>query len=119
MLSCKELAQHQASDYIDKQLTLRAEAPGFTAHEIQLSVEPRRVVLSGNRAPFTTLEPAAAQAETTLYNERRSHQFFRALELTTEVDPARAQAALKDGVLEITLPKAATQNPVSVAVQTA
>jgi HSP20 family molecular chaperone IbpA len=37
----------------------------------------------------------------------RSNEIFRALDLPTEVDPAKAEAALKEGVLTIVLPKRA------------
>jgi HSP20 family protein len=96
----------------DKQLTLRAEVPGFNAGEIKLSVEPRRLVLSGKTERATEEKTAE-----TVYNERRSNQFCRALDLPAAIDPALAMATLKDGVLEITLPKTAAQTAVNVAVK--
>ena len=97
----------------DDQLTVRAEVPGFSADEVQVSVEPRRLVISGKSARW-----AEQKSEGVVYTERRSNQFCRALELPAEVDPARAGASLKDGVLELTLPRVAPSQAVQVEVKT-
>ena len=86
----------------DKTLTLRAEVPGFSEKDIEVSVEPRRVTISGKR------ESAAEQKKgKTIYSERCSNQFFRATELPAEVDTTSSvvNATYDQGVLTITLPK--------------
>ncbi len=88
--------------------------PGFKAEEIKVSVEPQCVVISGK-----TAAQAEKQEAQTVYSEWRANQFCRALTLPAEVDPASAAATLKEGVLELTLAKSATQAPVQVAVKTA
>ncbi len=98
----------------DKQFAVRAEAPGFKAGEIKVSVEPRRLIISGESE-----SEAEQKAEQTIYNERRSRQFCRAIELPAEVDPQRATATLKDGVLELTLDKAERAPAANVEVKTA
>jgi HSP20 family protein len=98
----------------DEQLTARAEVPGFSASEIKVSVEPRRLSISGK------IEPAAEQkAEKLIYTERRPNGFCRTLDLPAEVDPAQAAATLKNGILELTLPKAAVSKAVRVEVKSA
>jgi HSP20 family protein len=96
----------------DKQLTVCAEVPGFKAEEIKISVEPRRLVISGKSETTKTEE-----TEQTVYNERRSNQFCRALDLAAAVDPAQTTATLKDGVLEVSLPKATVKEAAQVAVK--
>lgn len=86
----------------DKTLTVRAEVPGFSEKDIEVSVEPRRVTISGKR------ESAAEQKKgRTIYSERCSNQFFRATDLPSEVDATSSvvNATYDQGVLTITLPK--------------
>ena len=84
------------------------------AEEIKVSVEPQRLVISGKAE--TAKEE---KTEQTLYNERRTNQFCRTLNLTVAVDPAQATATLKDGMLELVLPKAAIKEAAQVAVKAA
>lgn len=95
-------------------LTVRAEVPGFKAEEIKVSVEPQRLVISGK-----TEAKEEKQEAQTVYSEWRANQFCRALTLPSEVDPASAAATIKEGVLELTLTKLATKEPVQVVVKTA
>jgi HSP20 family protein len=85
-------------------LSVRAEVPGFTEKELQVSVEPRRLTIVGKRE--TAEERKSGK---TIYSERCSNQIFRAADLPVEVDAASdAVKALYDqGVLTITLPKLA------------
>jgi HSP20 family molecular chaperone IbpA len=78
-------------------LIVRSEVPGFTGDEIEVGVEPERVFISGRR------ETQAPSREGAL--SKKSAQVFRAVDLPVRVEPERATAKLKDGVLEITLPK--------------
>lgn len=86
----------------DKTLTVRAEVPGFSEKDIEVSVEPRRVTISGKR------ESTAEQKQgKTIYSERCSNQFFRAADLPAEIDTASSavNATYDQGVLTIMLPK--------------
>jgi HSP20 family protein len=96
----------------DNQLIVRAELPGFNANEIQVSVEPRRISISGK------VEMAAEpKAEKTVYTDRRPNRFCRLLDLPAEVDPTQAAARLKHGILELTLPKVAASKVIQVEVK--
>lgn len=97
----------------DKQLCVCAEVPGFDAKEIQVSVEPQRVIINGKSE-----SKAEEQVGQRVYNERRSRQFCRTVELPVKVDPGRAAAALKNGLLELTLDKAASEPAANVEVKT-
>ncbi len=98
----------------EDRITLRAEVPGFAAGEIKVSVEPQRLVISGKSE-----QTAEEKKEQTVFSEFRSNQFCRELSLPAEVDPAKATAVLKGGVLELALAKAAASDAVNVEVKTA
>ena len=98
----------------DRELKIRAEVPGFTAKDIQVSVEPQRIIISGKTEKATTNE---REPEKTVYSECRSNEIFRALDLLAEVDPAKVTATVKDGVLLLSLAKVPKGQPVKVEVQ--
>jgi HSP20 family protein len=84
------------------QLRLSIGVDGFSEKELELSVEPRRLFISGKKE-----EARDADAEAEKEAEYRSTMFFRALDLPVPVDAEKAKASLKDGSLTIILPKAA------------
>lgn len=93
----------------DDHLEVRAEVPGFTEKEIQVNLEPRRLIISGK----TDQTDERNSGEAT-YTSLRSNEFFTTLDLFEEVDPAKATATLKNGFLDIKLPKAAQATPARV-----
>jgi HSP20 family protein len=92
----------------NEKLTVRAEVPGLSANDIQVCAEPHRLILSSKIEP-----PAEQKAEKIIYNERCPNGFCRTLDLHAEIDTAKTTATLKNGILEIALPKV----PVSKALQ--
>jgi len=84
----------EAKDSGDR-LTLHAEMPRFSAQEVKIGVEPRRVLIWGS------LERTQPPTDPAVHP-----QVLRTVDLPAEVDPTRAQATLKDGVLDVSLPKA-------------
>lgn len=93
----------------DGDLRIRAEVPGFTANELEVSVEPRRVTISGKRE---TKEERKDQK--TIYTERCSDQVLRVVDLPEAVDADKASAKLKDGVLELTMPRAVPPKKIQI-----
>jgi HSP20 family protein len=86
----------------DDNLTVRAEVPGFSTQELEITVEPHLVTITGKHE---------AQEESkkgkTIYSERCGKQVLRVVDLPTEVDSSRVSAILADGILNIELPKVA------------
>jgi len=76
--------------------------PGFSAKELEVAAEPHRLTITGKRE---TNEERTSKK--TIYRERCSNQVFRAINLPAEVDTTKVTAKLKDGVLELSMPKAA------------
>ena len=86
----------------DDHLAVRAEVPDFNEKEIQVTLEPHRLVINGK------IEKQVEQKEAeTLYTSQQLIEIFHTLELPNEVDPAKATATLKNGILDIQLPKTA------------
>jgi HSP20 family protein len=93
---------------------LKAEVPGITPADIELSVEESTVTLRGERA-FT--EPSG---EADYHRrERAQGQFRRVVRLPGRVAADEAHAEYRDGVLTVRIPKAKETRPRRVAVQAA
>ncbi len=84
-------------------IVLKAEMPGsFTAAELELSVEPHRLMVSGERKVDAIYgDPQGSHFQT------MTERIFRIHELPAEIDPSRAIATLRDNVLEVVMPKVA------------
>jgi HSP20 family molecular chaperone IbpA len=98
----------------DREFVVRAEVPGFTASELEVNVEPRRVTISGKRESKQETKKGEA-----LRTEESSNEIFRAIELPSEANATKVSAILKDGVLEIKIPKAETKKSVPANTQAA
>lgn len=97
----------------EQQFTFQAEVPGFKAEEIKISAEPGRLIVEGDSE-----QKAEEKSDKVVFSERRANHFCRSFNLPTEIDPAKVTANLKNGVLEITLPKIPTRQPVGVEIKT-
>lgn len=84
----------------DDSLEIKAEVPGFSEKELEISVEPRRLTIAGKRE--TKKEEKKGK---TVYAEECSDQILRVMDLPAEVEADKATATLKNGVLELTMPK--------------
>lgn len=89
----------------DDAITIDAEVPGFSAKELQLSLEPRRLTISGKKQTSSEEKKGSV-----LYSERCSSELLRSVELPVEVNTSRATATLNNGILELTAPKLAGKN---------
>jgi HSP20 family protein len=83
----------------DTAFTFTLDVPGFTKDEVQIDVVGRQLTLK-----------AEAQGE------RQRRGFSRSFTLPVELDSAAAQAKLENGVLTLTLPKAAPRTAQRIAV---
>jgi HSP20 family protein len=93
----------------DRHFAVRAEVPGFTARDLEISLEPRCLKISGKR------ETRGEEREgKTIRTELRADHIMRSIDLPADVDTSKASATLKDGVLTIDLPKAAPSKPVRI-----
>ncbi len=91
-------------------LEVRAEVPGFNEKEIEISIEPRRLTITGKR-------------ETEKKEEKKGKTFTRNCARTRSCElwiclrvsmPRKATATLKNGVLRLTMPKAARAKTIEI-----
>jgi HSP20 family protein len=105
---------HVNLEETDGEFVVRAEVPGFTSSDLEVNVEPRRVTIAGKRETIKETKEGEA-----LYSEECSDEIFRVIELPSEVIATKVSATLKDGVLDIQIPKAESKKSSSAATQTA
>lgn len=96
----------------ENQIVVQAEVPGFKANEIKVSAEPERLIIEGQSE-----EKKEETTDKVVFSERRSNSFCRAVRLPAEIDPGKVTANLKDGVLEMVLPKVPVKEAVGVEVK--
>ena len=91
--------------YQDKEkFTVVAEIPGMKKEEIEISLHDGALTISGERKR----EESKDQGYRT---ERFFGKFQRTVTLSAAVDANKVKATYKDGLLEITLPKAEEAKP--------
>jgi HSP20 family protein len=94
----------------DNAVTVRAEVPGFTEKDLEISLEGRRLTITGKR------ESKQERKEKNLvYTDRCSDQILRVIDLPAEVSTEKAEATLKNGMLELTIPKAAPAKKIAIS----
>jgi HSP20 family molecular chaperone IbpA len=100
----------------DDSLTVQAEVPGFGVNDLQVSLEPRRVTISGRRESHSD---GKTEKSATVYQEQCSSELLRVIDLPAEVDASKATATLRNGILELNMPKVAQVESKQVQVKAA
>jgi HSP20 family protein len=95
------------------QLVLKADIPGVTEKDLHLQLTQDVLTVSGERR-VTAPEGYSAHRQ-----ERSPAKFSRSFTLPCQVNAEAISAALKDGVLTVTLPKAPESQPRQIAVKAA
>jgi HSP20 family protein len=81
------------------QLVIRADLPGLSKEDVQVEVTDDSIILQGERR-----NEFSEEREGFYRTERSYGSFYRAIPLPEGAIADNAQAAFKDGVLEITMP---------------
>lgn len=84
----------------DGAVNVCAEVPGFEANNLEIKLEPNRVTISGKRE--TKEEHKTGR---TIYHEHCANEILRVVDLPAVVDALKAEANLKNGILEVRMPK--------------
>ena len=88
-----------------------AELPGVSQDDINLSIHEDTLTLSAKRN-------IQHDKDNTLYlAERNNYDIQRSIALPAKIDAQNAKANFKNGVLYVTLPKAAESKPQQIAIQ--
>ncbi len=98
----------------DGSVVVKAEMPGIAPDKIDVSISENELRISGERE-----EEKETQEETYYRSERTYGHIFRALALPQGCTADGAAAAVKDGVLEVVVPRKAAAKSTKVAVTSA
>jgi len=97
----------------DEDLVVRAELPGVTPDDVDITIQNGVLTISGRIS-----EQREEEREGYLVRERRTGMFRRSLQLPQDVDEDDVSARFEDGVLEVTIKGAAAgQEPKRVQIE--
>jgi len=92
-------------------ITLFADLPGVGREDLAIGVDGRNLTIE---APLRLGESDSLQS---VYAEIRANHFRRSFELSADLDTARIDAGLKDGVLTLKIPKLEQAQPRRIDVR--
>ena len=108
-----EMPSAPSVDVIDRddEVMVRAELPGYKKEDIEVSVSNTSLTIKGE----TKTEEKEEKGDYYRCEISRG-AFLRTVSLPAEVDDAKAKASMKDGMLELTLPKREKSKRHSIAI---
>jgi HSP20 family protein len=94
----------------DEAYEIVALVPGLEADDVNIEVLNNTVTLRGE------FKSTAKEEDKFLVDELPAGRFSRVVTLPTALDPAKAEASVKNGVLHLRIPKAEAHRPKSIKV---
>ncbi len=92
-------------------LVLVADMPGVSSDRVTLDIRDNNLTITGE------IRPPLEEKETMLVQEFYTGDYQREFQLGANIDRNRIEAAMKDGVLRLTLPKSAQAKPRKIEVK--
>ena len=92
-------------------ITILADLPGVAKENLEIKLEGDALVIEG------TMKPVALGKLEPVYAEVRLARYRRSFTLSRELDASRIEANLKDGVLNLRIPKQTKAQPRRISVQ--
>ena len=92
---------------------VEALAPGVDPAQLEVTVIQNRLTIAGEKSAAGDIAPERVHRV-----ERAAGRFIRTVDLPAEVNSERVAAFYKNGLLQLTLPRAASVRPRRVSVQT-
>ncbi len=96
----------------DEAITVKAVLPGIKPEDVEITVSDGVLTIRGE-----SREEAKEEKENYYRREIRYGSFSRSLPLPTRVNQENADASFTDGILTVTLPKAADVRPKTIKVK--
>jgi len=93
----------------ENEVLLRAELPGFTPEEVRVELLGERLTITAEHRPPAEGAPAGSEREVT--------RLSRTVTLPPGVAPERIEAAYRNGVLEVHLPRTPEATPRRIEVK--
>lgn len=100
------------SEEHDEGFVLRADLPGVSEKDLEITVHQGTLTISGQRRIEL---PEGYQAR---HRERSAMRFARTLRLSDEMDAERIEARMQHGVLTLSIPKRPEVQPRQIPVKT-
>jgi HSP20 family protein len=96
----------------DKSIVLKVELPGLSKEDINKEIKDDNLILRGERKFEKDIR------EENYHRIERSYgKFSRSFSLPSTIDRNKVDATFKDGVLEITIPKAEETKPKQIEIK--
>ena len=96
----------------DDEYVITASTPGLKAEDLSVEVLGDTVTVSGE-----IFAPAPDEKAKYVLQERRYGKFARTLTLPVELDSAKAEAVIENGLLTLRVPKAEAARPKMIKVK--
>lgn len=96
----------------DNEFIVRAEIPGVRKEDVSVTVENGVLTIIAE----SKSEPEKKEGEHLIRRERRLGKYVRSLQLGVDIDESGVKASHKDGLLQVTLPKAEEVKPKRISV---
>ncbi|MGA3213399.1 MAG: Hsp20 family protein [Terriglobales bacterium] len=96
------------------QLIVRADVPGLRDKDIEVRVAPHCLVISGERERVRETKRRAS-----FYGEKDTDEVLRVLDFPEEINTSAVKATLRNGTLEVLMPKARPDRNLPVAMKAA
>lgn len=96
----------------ENEYVIRTEMPGVSKDAIDITLAEGVLTICGE----CKYEQDAREGDRVLRQERRYGKFARSVRLGTQINEKAVKANYKDGILELTLPKAEEVKPKKIAV---
>lgn len=117
-MQCQDGKKRKSSwpkvDIVEKEneYVVKADVPGIAKDKLKLEIQKDALVLNAE------VEESKEEKEgNTIRRERQYHSFHRTIHLPSDVDHQAITANSEDGVLTVTLPKAAESLPKAIEIQ--
>lgn len=99
----------------DEAFELTAEVPGYRPEDVEITFHEGVLTVAGK---VETSDEKSDNRGKVIFRERRRGAFSRSFKLGDAVDADKIEATVRDGVLAVTLPKAAETRPRQIAIKT-
>lgn len=96
----------------DNDYTIRAVVPGLKPEDLNVEIDDNTITIRGETKPPV----AANENDHYLVDEIRYGKFARTITLDTDLDSAKAEAHVENGLLTLRIPKAESAKPKVVKV---
>lgn len=103
---------------IDNAYVMDMDLPGLSEKDVEINLKDRVLTISSIQEAKKETEEKEDQVEY-LIRERRSSGFTRRFTLPEDIDAEKVEAAFKNGVLNVTIPRRAERQPRQILIKSA